>query len=198
MQVKPGHIETYSGLYVDPLDLAPADVRLEDIAQALSNTCRYTGHCKRFYSVAEHSVRVANRVADLGGDFTAERFALLHDASEAYLLDLPRPVKQQMPTYLDAEEQAQRAICAALLGGELLSEKSRKLIKQADNDLLVTEARVLMPSHGAGWGVPGEVIRFDRPGWEPLEAEAAFVGRALDLGVPMRYSAACPAKEVPA
>ena len=82
-------ILTYSGIEFWPLDPRPEDVRIEDIAHALSMQCRFAGHCDRFYSVAEHSIRVADLVPR-----EDKLWALLHDASEAYLVDLPRPIKR--------------------------------------------------------------------------------------------------------
>lgn len=81
------YIRTFTGILVDPVHLRPEDVRIEDIAHALSNQCRFSGHCFPRYSVAEHSVRVMKKCQ------LDPLSALLHDASEAYLVDLPRPLK---------------------------------------------------------------------------------------------------------
>src|SRR6266496_1501995 len=87
---KGGAIMTYSGELITPLNPDPDDIQIEDIAHALSNQCRFSGHCKQFYSVAEHSCRVSDLCSyehQLGG--------LLHDGTEAYLSDIARPIKQQ-------------------------------------------------------------------------------------------------------
>ena len=80
-------INTYSGGRFDPDDIKNSDFRIEDIAHALSLQCRFAGHIPEFYSVAEHSVFVSY----YSNDFLA---GLLHDASEAYLMDIPTPVKR--------------------------------------------------------------------------------------------------------
>ena len=82
-------IQTMSGVIFYPLDPRPEEIRIEDIAHALSHQCRFAGHCREFYSVAEHSVRVSR---ELPQEFML--WGLLHDASEAYLVDLPRPIKR--------------------------------------------------------------------------------------------------------
>lgn len=87
-------IQTYTGRQFWPLDPKPEEVCIEDIAHALSQQCRYAGHTIRFYSVAQHSVEIALRVPR-----AAALWGLLHDAAEAYLVDLPRPVKYLMPAY---------------------------------------------------------------------------------------------------
>src|ERR1051326_5301684 len=85
-----GAIMTFSGRWINPLNPRPEDIDIVDIAHALSNQCRFTGHTRFFYSVAQHSCLVSDECANphkLGG--------LLHDASEAYLSDIARPIKAQ-------------------------------------------------------------------------------------------------------
>src|ERR1017187_10636100 len=79
-----GSITTFSGIHFWPLLPNPADIRIEDIAHALSNQCRFAGHAREFYSVAEHSVRVSQLCPPEDA-----LWGLLHDASEAYLTDVP-------------------------------------------------------------------------------------------------------------
>ena len=93
-------IQTYTGRKFHPLDPAMTDFDLRDIAHSLSLLCRFNGHCLRFYSVAEHSVRVSRILPD-----DLKLWGLLHDAGEAYLTDLPRPVKGQMPGFRDMEDK---------------------------------------------------------------------------------------------
>ncbi len=108
-------ITTLSGKFFDILKPEDYDYDIEEIATALSNLCRYTGHVTRFYSVAEHSVLVSRIVP--------ERLAmagLLHDASEAYLGDVSSPLKQLLPEYKRIEERVQQAIAASFnLGNDL-------------------------------------------------------------------------------
>ncbi|HRY33417.1 MAG TPA: phosphohydrolase [Bacteroidales bacterium] len=105
-QFEPDKIRTFTGRYIDPLNPDPREIDLVDIAHALSNLCRFGGHVMRFYSVAEHCIMVANmiRTPEL------KLCALLHDAAEAYLLDMPRPVKYRIEGYKDAEANLMKAI----------------------------------------------------------------------------------------
>jgi uncharacterized protein len=144
-------ILTASGRYVDPLDLRPEDVCIEDIAHALSNQCRFTGHTRVFYSVAEHSVRVARAVLDTGHPWQSVAWALLHDAPEAYLVDLPRPLKHDDEIgapFRRAEARAMATIAETFgLPGE-----EPAAVKHYDLTLLATERRDLMPP-GGDWSV---------------------------------------------
>lgn len=101
-------ITTASGKFFDILKPEEYEYDIEEIATALSNLCRYTGHVNTFYSVAEHSVLVSRIVP--------ERLAmagLLHDASEAYLGDVSSPLKKLLPEYKRIEDRVQRAIAGA-------------------------------------------------------------------------------------
>jgi len=147
-------MQTHSGLRFYPLDPRPEDIRIEDIAHALSHICRFNGHCARFYSVAEHSIMVAREVyralaCHPRRDLLALT-ALLHDASEAYLCDVPRPLKRlnEMTAYRDAERQTE-IVLAEKFG---LIFPLPALIKHADERALMTERRDLVPNaHLAGW-----------------------------------------------
>ena len=95
-----GWITTYTGQHFYPLDPRPHEVNMLDIAHALSMICRFNGHTQFFYSVAEHSIRCAYHAHEQWPDrIELQLAALLHDASEAYLCDIPRPVKLQLPDY---------------------------------------------------------------------------------------------------
>lgn len=100
----PDSIRTFTGKYVNPLNPDPDTICIEDIAHALSQICRFGGHTQFFYSVAEHSLDVASRVK------IYKLTALLHDASEAYLCDIPSPVKKQIPGYAEAEDRLMKVI----------------------------------------------------------------------------------------
>jgi len=90
----PEGIITHSGLIVDVFNPKPDMFCIEDIAHALSNICRFGGHTPVFYSVAEHSIRVSHLVAPVN------KFqALMHDAAEAYLFDMPSPIKKHLVGY---------------------------------------------------------------------------------------------------
>lgn len=98
-------ISTSSGRFFDLLKPEEYEYDIEEIATALSNLCRYTGHVNRFYSVAEHSVLVSRLVpADLA------LCGLLHDASEAFLGDVSSPLKKLLPEYKRIEQRVEEAI----------------------------------------------------------------------------------------
>lgn len=180
-------IQTFSIGQFWPLDPRPEDVRIQDIGHALSMMCRFTGHVHEFYSVAEHSVRVsleaARRATASGMPVSAinniARWGLLHDASEAYLVDLARPVKRtpEMAAYREAEELIMRSV--AMRFGLVGSEPS--LVKAADIALCYTEARDLFPSVHPEWAwhsapLPDRIVPL-----MPHEAKALFRGRFEEL-----------------
>lgn len=118
-----GHneIDTWTGEKIRPLDPDPEKINLEDIAHGLSNVGRFAGQGREFYSVARHSVHVSLEVEARGGSEAAQRYALVHDAAEAYLSDVPGPVKKSLPGYKHAERRLDRTIVDALdleAGGE--------------------------------------------------------------------------------
>lgn len=176
-------ILTASGLYVEPLNLQAEDVRLSDIAHALSNQCRFSGHTRHFYSVAEHSVRVMDSLRADGASIDVLRWGLLHDASEAYLVDLPRPLKLD-PTfgafYREAETRAQDAIAEAFG----LGWPEPLAVKVMDVRLLATERRDLMPP-GGDWAVLDGVkpLHYRMTPWSADTARTMFLHSAEDLGL---------------
>lgn len=104
----PGKVRTFSGLFIDPLNLQPEDVNITDIAHALSQIPRFGGHSRILYSVAQHCVWVAKELPE-----ELRLYGLLHDASEAYLLDIPSPLKDRLPEYIVAERMAMGAVAKA-------------------------------------------------------------------------------------
>ena len=139
-----GWIQTFTGRKFFPLEPDPQDICIEDIAHALALQCRYTGHCSQFYSVAQHSVLVSY-VCDPCDAFSG----LMHDAAEAYLLDMPRPVKRTAfgKRFKDYENVVSLAI-AKRFGFPEIEPMS---VKRADMVLLVTEARDLMSPLHPDW-----------------------------------------------
>ena len=164
-------IQCHSGRPFWPLDPRPEDVDINDIAWALSHICRFTGHTKTFYSVAEHSIRVS-----FACDPKDAVWAIVHDASEAYLCDLPRPLKilPAFEPYRRAEAAVMRAICQRYD----LSVEMPASVHVADMRLLATEARDLMgdPEWGRALGVEPLVGAAVEPMGE-REAREWFLGR---------------------
>lgn len=167
-------IQTFTGRQFWPLDPRPEDIDLEDVAHALSNLCRFTGHCREFYSVGEHSVRVS--WACDPGDAV---WGLLHDASEAYIADMSRPVKGNMPAYKAMERVVMAAVCERF--GLAIEEPAS--VKRADNVLLFTEARDLMCHPPNAWRDIAVPLPEPIEPWEPKKARRRFLDRAADLGV---------------
>lgn len=162
------YIETRSGKHFHFLDPKADDIDIHDIAFALSNTCRYNGHCKTYYSVAEHSMYVSALLPDglrLSG--------LLHDAAEAYVGDIPSPIKRFLPDIRAMEEAIQAAIVAKFK----LDVDDYSEIKRADLQQLRTESHFLLPSRGENWAM-WDTLKFDvEDGYEPqgLPPQVAFV-----------------------
>lgn len=139
-QVPGDDIRTFTGKLVCPLALEPDDVCITDVTHALAYQCRFAGHLKFFYSIGEHSVRVS-RLVETWGRRDLALWGLLHDASEAYLVDLPAPIKHHptMLAYRQAEKRAMRAVCEHFA----LPFDEPPIVKRADRVLLVTEQRDL-------------------------------------------------------
>lgn len=140
-------VMTFTGRWVDPLALRPEDVALEDIVHALSHQCRFSGHTRIFYSVAEHCARVAAQMANDGHTYDDCLWGLLHDAPEAYLVDLPRPVKHD-PEIGDAFKAVENRVMGAIIEAFGLIPFEPEAIKHYDLMLLATEWRDLMHPTG--------------------------------------------------
>ncbi len=140
-------IITNSGLLVNPTRLRVNDINITDIAHALSNLCRFAGHVNQFYSVASHSIAVANILRRAGHDERTQLYGLLHDASEAYLVDIPSPFKYKLPKYLKWEVAAQRVILQGL-GLAPMTKAQAIAVKNADREALVLEKAVLFSNNG--------------------------------------------------
>ncbi|MCK1568948.1 phosphohydrolase [Bradyrhizobium sp. 173] len=167
-----GWIQTYSGKKFWPLDPRPEDVDIVDIAHALSMQCRFGGHCLRFYANAEHSVYVSHHC---GADALV---GLLHDGSEAYLLDMLSPIKAFMPDYKAAEKRCQAVVYRAFGLPEITPES----VKVADRRLLKTERMQIMTPSAEQWVIDAEEpLPIQIGGWSPSTAKVAFLDRFEQL-----------------
>ena len=130
-------IRTYTGILFDFEEPEASPICIEDIAHSLSLLCRFAGHCTKFYSVAEHSLRVSYVCPE-----EHALWGLMHDASEAYCVDVPRPLKhmENMEHYRAHEKRVMRVIC----GWFNMNPVEPAEVKDADNVLLVTEQRDLL------------------------------------------------------
>jgi len=167
-------ILTYTGRRFDLLEPTAAMVSPQDLAHALARLCRFNGHCVTHYSVAQHSCFVADLVP--AGDQLA---ALLHDATEAYVGDMVRPLKDLLPEYREIEHRIWLAICERFLLDPILPAS----VKRADLVALATERRDLMPNQQGEWncliGIPTYAAQV-----MPRKAEEAsfhYFRRLMDL-----------------
>ena len=136
-------IMTYTKKMFDPLHPNAELIDIEDIAHALSMLCRANGHFKSFYSVAQHSINCMKEAKARGYSDRIQLACLLHDASEAYLSDVTRPVKAELPRYKEIEAPLQELIWNKWLG-EPLTEEERKQVFDIDDAILVHEFLNLM------------------------------------------------------
>jgi len=134
-------ITTVSGIRFTPFDPQLDQINIRDIATALSHLCRWSGHVERFISVGEHSIWVCKLIEEQGHGTRAALTGLLHDASEAYLADLPRPIKYHKG--LKAYRTTEDRIHAAIARKYDLEWPHPPEVKAADNSLLITEAVTL-------------------------------------------------------
>ena len=178
--------QTYHSGIFDFAAPSAEHLSLEVIAHALSMQCRYNGHCERFYSVAEHSVHVMARVAELRPlDWTARRVALLHDASEAVLGDIPSPLKRTgtFDEYRRLEREVQGMILDKFLGFVTPADEIRAAVKLADMELLATEKAQIMAAEPRDWGLLPDPLDVTIFGWAPPTAEAEFLAAAENMGL---------------
>jgi hypothetical protein len=136
-------IETYTGKKFYPLNPRPGDVSIIDIAHSLSMQCRFNGHTRLFYSVAEHSIIVSKELAAAGYGWILQLYGLLHDAAEAYVCDLPRPIKNQIKEYRPIEAKIQEVIWQAF-NLSSPTEQDRKTLQEMDDRILGYEGVMLM------------------------------------------------------
>ncbi len=170
-------IELASGMTFPLLNPSPADIKIKDIAHSLALQCRYNGHCRRFFSVAEHSVLCADLARDKGFPLALQRLVFLHDAAEAYVGDVTGPLKDLLPRFKPIERRIQTAIRCAF-GLSYPIESDATLIKQIDIIMLASESRHLMFSCGRDWDLPEQSdSHIPIECWAPPKAEQYFLAK---------------------
>ena len=172
-------IQTASGLKFPLLDADPSAILIHDIAHALSILCRFNAQCLRPYSVAEHSVHVSYEIAP-----HLALIGLMHDAAEAYLGDVPGPLKKCLPHFYGIESGLMRAIGAKF--GFSYPEKGTpeaRELKRADIQLLVDEKAVLMAPAPEPWPPAAPPVKNSAriQCWSPSVAKAKFLARCQEL-----------------
>lgn len=173
--------QTFQGVQFWPLGPRVQEIRIGDIAHALALKCRYNGHCDYFYSVAQHSVLVSQKVPA-----ESALWGLLHDASEAYLVDMPRPLKvlPEFGWYREMEALMQNTICKRF---ELPLDEPAS-VKLSDGRWLMTEKRDIVGPPPAKWeapqGLPLDPYDDEVVPWPWQQAEQTFLDRFFELAPP--------------
>lgn len=175
-------ILTATGRHFSYLDPRAEDIHILDIAQGLASEARYNGHTRGFYSVAQHAW-LASQIVPRGLALEA----LLHDATEAYCKDIPRPLKELLPDYQEIEARVDVTIRAAF--GLPVSMSSE--VKRADLILLATERRDLMPEDATPWAILEGIDPLPRriTTMQPSRAQAMFLKRYIELTTENRRAA---------
>lgn len=162
---------TFSGGRFWPMDPRVEEVNIVDIAHHLSLQCRYAGAVRRFYSVAEHCVLMTRRLKYIGAGENVQRWALLHDASEAYMQDLIRPVKENVTGYREIEAKIMAVIAEAF---ELIGPEPEG-VRQADHRMLNDEREQNTHPSPWLWAGPQEPFGVRLEYWPPAAAELEFL-----------------------
>jgi 5'-deoxynucleotidase YfbR-like HD superfamily hydrolase len=170
---KGGFITTYTGKRFYPFDPHPDDIDINDIVHALAHVCRFAGHSCQFYSVAQHSVLVSLMSPDEDA-----LWGLLHDASEAYLADVPSPLKKcpEFAFYREVEAGLMAIICDKFK----LSRDEPPSVKLADKRVLATEARDLTMIEGC-LTIDAKPYDFHIEPWAPERAKIKYMSRLHEL-----------------
>lgn len=168
-------IQTYTGRAFHYADFRPSDFCIEDIAHALSMECRYGGHTAWHYSVAQHSCHIYDALMD--EEEMVRKQALMHDAPEAYIKDLPRPFKAYVgPEYKAINDDIWRAICIKYYIDEIMEP----IVKEIDLRVALDEKACLLSKSEKEWtGISASFkkLGLQIPEWSPARAKAEFLMR---------------------
>ena len=168
-------MQTYTGKKFYPFAPKIGDVDIEDIAHALSLQCRYAGHCNNFYSVAQHSVLGVWLMDDENELSSYQKLFLMHDAPEAYIGDMIRPMKVYSPAYKETEE----AVNAVVMRAFDLPSEMPPLIKHYDNVMCTWEKKYLLPNADEWHNMPdiSNISMTEQPirSWTPVKAKNLFL-----------------------
>lgn len=174
-------IKVSAGHYVDLASPDPETIEIRSIAAALSKTCRFGGHCPRFYTVAEHSVHAVGLAMQDNITEEAMRAILLHDATEAYVGDVVKPLKAMLPEYQVIESNIEQAVSARF---NIDFVRYGDVVKRYDRLMLKAEKIQMWPDDREEFGFAGlehrpVIFQF----WSPLLAEEEFLKMAGVLGL---------------
>lgn len=172
-------MNTYTGKKIDPMNMTSEDVSIQDIAHALSLTCRGGGHVSYFFSVAQHSINCMKEAKARGWSERLQLACLLHDASEAYISDIIRPVKVHLSNYLEIEGSIMNVILERF-GLADLNEEENAMWKQIDDEMMNFELKNFMK--GEEYRIVGNLISVpDKAERQWREVEAEFIECAQTL-----------------
>lgn len=162
-----GRFNTVTGEIIDIHNPVPSMFNIVDIASGLSKVCRFGGQCKHFYSVAQHSVFVASMCPQ-----PAKLEGLMHDATEAYIGDIIKPLKNILgDSYRNIEKRFEEAIAAAFN----LSADHAEVIKYFDGQALEVEAELLLFDNPVVWDLNMRTCDLPTKMLTPEEAKAEFI-----------------------
>ena len=176
-------IQTSSGMRFYPQNPEKSTFKIQDIAHALSQLCRFGGHTMHFYSVAQHSVLVAEIVESLGGSKSDQLWGLMHDATEAYMIDLPTPIKALFPEYKVMEKALMKVLQKRFGLADCGDLEMPAIVKEADAIALRTEAGQLIFGGCADWKITQthQPYNTDIFALSPMLAQRSFMSRWDDL-----------------
>ena len=179
IELEEGWVQLHSGRKFVLLDPQPENITIKDLAHSLSHLCRFNGHIREFYSVGQHSILVSQAVEP--------RFALaglLHDASEALITDIPKPLKRLsiFAGYRELEAKIQHMIFT-----KFGVEGEPPEVKMADMQMLSTEARDLLAPLHPDWKLSIDPLPFTIVPLSPTETEALFLHTFRQLVSPEAY-----------
>jgi len=182
MQLGEIWIETNSGIRFFPFRQEENNFNIQDIAHSLSQQCRFNGHTKAFYSVAQHSVLMAKYFQHSHYKPGQILIALLHDAAEAYLGDIVKPIKDHMPVIQIAEYNLLNRIYSWAGVHAFYTEDMRDAVKTVDVCLLHSEKQALLGDK-VKWALPtiGLPLTFRIHPWDPRTAKNEFLNMWVDL-----------------
>lgn len=161
-------LETYTGKHFYPIDPRPEDFELEDISHSLSQLCRFNGHAIHHYSVAQHCCLLHDIIPE------HKSHALFHDCSEAYICDIPSPLKPFLTNYKEIEYKIQSMIYAKFG----LSIIEPDIVKEYDSRIILDEKLALFPSSKDDWSTFGPKLGVAIEPWSHRRAKQEFYDRA--------------------
>lgn len=175
-------IKVAAGHYVDLVNPDPSTIEIKSIAKALSRICRFGSHCPNFYSVAEHCFHATGLASNAGWAGDALQAVFLHDAAEAYIGDMVKPLKLNIPQYMEFEKRIESAI--EIKFGVHFSRWS-EVIKRFDRAMLKAEKTSMWPDDKEKWEGFADIEDFDVvfQCWDPRDAEEMYLLMAKSVGL---------------